>query len=113
MLSDRFRAAVEHGNVDEAADLFSEDAAFRSPVLFKPYEGRDQVVKVLRAAERVIGRPIKFSMGPRRAGDPPLLVASNDLARERLGWVAKRGTLEEMIGSAWAWTQRRAGEPSR
>jgi len=55
MLSDRFRAAIEHGNVDEAAGLFSEDAAFRSPVLFKPYEGRDQVVKVLHAAERVLG----------------------------------------------------------
>ena len=55
MLSGRFRAAVEHGNVDEAAGLFSEDAAFRSPVLFKPYEGRDQVVKVLHAAERVLG----------------------------------------------------------
>ena len=55
MLSDRFRAAVEHGNVDEAAALFSEDAAFRSPVLFKPYQGRDLVAKVLLAAERVLG----------------------------------------------------------
>lgn len=55
MLSDRFRAAVEHRNIDEAADLFRGDATFRSPVLFKPYEGRDQVAKVLRAAERVLG----------------------------------------------------------
>jgi hypothetical protein len=55
MLSDRFRAAVEGGDVDAAAELFSEDAVFRSPVLFKPYEGRDQVMKVLRAAEAVLG----------------------------------------------------------
>jgi hypothetical protein len=55
MLADRFRTAIEHGNVDEAADLFREDAVFRSPVLFKPYEGRDKVMKVLRAAERVLG----------------------------------------------------------
>lgn len=55
MLSDRFRTAVEHGNLDEATELFSEDAVFRSPVGFKPYEGRDQVAKVLRAAERVLG----------------------------------------------------------
>jgi ketosteroid isomerase-like protein len=55
MLSDRFRAAVEHGNVDDAADLFSENAVFRSPVLFKPYQGRDQLMKVLHAAERVLG----------------------------------------------------------
>jgi hypothetical protein len=55
MLSDRFRAAVEGGDLNEAADLFSEDASFRSPVLFKPYEGRDQIAKVLQAAERVLG----------------------------------------------------------
>jgi hypothetical protein len=55
LLADRFRAAVERGEVGACAELFSEDAVFRSPVLFKPYEGRDQVVKVLRAAERVLG----------------------------------------------------------
>ena len=54
MLSDRFRAAVEEGNVEHVPDLFHEDAVFRSPVLFKPYEGRDQVLKVLQAAERVL-----------------------------------------------------------
>ena len=55
MLSDGFRAAVEHGNVDQVLELFHEDATFRSPVLFKAYEGRDQVMKVLQAAERVLG----------------------------------------------------------
>ncbi len=55
MLSDRFRAAVEQGNVDHVPELFHEHAVFRSPVLFKPYEGRDQVLKVLRAAEQVLG----------------------------------------------------------
>jgi hypothetical protein len=55
MLSDRFRAAVEQGNIHDAPDLFHERATFRSPVVFKPYEGRDQVLKVLQAAERVLG----------------------------------------------------------
>lgn len=55
MLSDKFRAAVERGSVDQARELFREDATFRSPVLFKPYEGREQVLKVLQAAERVLG----------------------------------------------------------
>jgi ketosteroid isomerase-like protein len=54
MLSDRFRAAVEAGNVEEVPELFHERAVFRSPVVFKPYEGRDQVLKVLEAAERVL-----------------------------------------------------------
>jgi len=60
MLSDRFRAAVEERNIDQCAELFREDAAFRSPVLFKPYEGRDQVLKILRAAKQVLGIGGKF-----------------------------------------------------
>jgi len=60
MLSARFRAAVEEGNVDQVPELFHENAAFRSPVLFKPYGGRDQVLKVLRAAERVLGIGERF-----------------------------------------------------
>ena len=55
MLSDRFRAAVEQGDVHRARDLFHETAVFLSPVVFKPYEGRDQVLRVLQAAERVLG----------------------------------------------------------
>jgi SnoaL-like domain len=54
MLSDRFRAAVEQRNVDQAPELFHADAVFLSPVLFKPYKGRDQVLKVLRAAKQVL-----------------------------------------------------------
>ena len=54
MLSDRFRAAVEDGDVSAASELFSEDAVFRSPVVFRPYAGRDTVLKVLEAAERVL-----------------------------------------------------------
>ena len=60
---------------------------------------------VLRAAEAVVGRPIPHSVGPRREGDPPVLVASNARAREVLGWTPRRSTLEAMIGSAWAWRQ--------
>lgn len=53
MLADRFRAAVERRSVDQAPELFHENAAFRSPVLSKPYRGREQVLKVLRAADQV------------------------------------------------------------
>ena len=64
---------------------------------------------VLRAAEAVVGRPIPHTVGPRRAGDPPVLVASNARARDTLGWTPRRSTLEEMIGSAWAWRQAHPG----
>ena len=60
------------------------------------------VREVIAAAERVIGQPVPRIEGPRRAGDPPALVAAIDRAREVLGWEPKRSTLEEMIGSAWA-----------
>jgi hypothetical protein len=55
MLSDRFRAAAEQGQLSRVMELFRADAVFRSPVLFKPYVGREQVAKVLTAAERVLG----------------------------------------------------------
>jgi UDP-glucose 4-epimerase len=58
---------------------------------------------VLQAAEAVVGRPIPYTVGPRRVGDPPVLVASNARAAEVLGWKPRRSTLSEMIGSAWAW----------
>jgi UDP-glucose 4-epimerase len=58
---------------------------------------------VLREAAAVVGAPIPHSVGPRRAGDPPVLVASSARAREVLGWAPRQSTLAEMIGSAWAW----------
>jgi UDP-glucose 4-epimerase len=61
------------------------------------------VRQVVDAAATVVGRPIPQVMGPRRVGDPPVLVAAADRAREVLGWTAARPTLEEMIGSSWAW----------
>ena len=61
------------------------------------------VREVLAAAERVTGRQIPAVVGARRAGDPPVLLATIDRAREALGWTPRRGTLDEMIESAWAW----------
>jgi ketosteroid isomerase-like protein len=55
MLSDQFRTAVEAGDVAGASRLFREDAVFRSPVVYRPYAGRDTVLKILEAAERVLG----------------------------------------------------------
>ena len=60
MLSDRFRAAVESGQIGACAELFREDAVFRSPVVYRPYQGRDTVLKVLQAAERVLGTGGRF-----------------------------------------------------
>ena len=64
--------------------------------------GGFSVSEVLAAAEAAIGQPIPHVYGPRRAGDPPVLVASNERAREVLGWTPARSTLPEMIGSPGA-----------
>lgn len=65
--------------------------------------GGFSVREVLAAADAVVGMAIPFIVGPRRAGDPPVLVASSTRAAEVLGWRPARPTLEEMVGSAWAW----------
>jgi UDP-glucose 4-epimerase len=65
------------------------------------------VREVLAAAEAVVGRSIPVRVGPRRPGDPPILVAAVDRARELLGWSARHGTLQAMIESAWAWRRSR------
>jgi UDP-glucose 4-epimerase len=67
--------------------------------------GGFSVRQVLEATERVVGRPVPHSVGPRRAGDPPVLVAAIDRAAAILDWRPRRSTLELMVGSAWAWRQ--------
>jgi UDP-glucose 4-epimerase len=64
------------------------------------------VKQVLDAASAIVGEAIPYSYGPRRVGDPPALIASNDRANELLDWEPQRGTLREMIGSAWQLLQQ-------
>jgi UDP-glucose 4-epimerase len=72
--------------------------------------GGFSVREVLAAAEAVVGRPVPYIVGPRRAGDPPVLVAAIERAAEVLGWLPLRSTLEEMIGSAWDWRRARTAD---
>jgi ketosteroid isomerase-like protein len=53
MRSDAFRAAAEAKDFSSAQELFAEDVVFRSPVVFKPYEGRDALLVLLGAVVRV------------------------------------------------------------
>jgi UDP-glucose 4-epimerase len=59
--------------------------------------------EVLAVAERVTGREIRHRVGPRRPGDPAVLIASASRAREQLGWRPDHDSIEDMIGSAWEW----------
>jgi UDP-glucose 4-epimerase len=66
------------------------------------------VREVIETARRVTGRPINAVEAPRRAGDPPILVASSQKIRQELGWVPQKPDLATMIGDAWEWKQAHA-----
>jgi SnoaL-like domain len=53
VLSDRFRAAAESKDFSAIDELFTEDVVFRSPVVFKPYDGREAVAMILGAVAQV------------------------------------------------------------
>ena len=66
------------------------------------------VREVIAAAEAASGRTVAFDIAPRRAGDPAVLVAASDRAREVLGWAPRHADLAEIIDSAWRWHCRPA-----
>jgi UDP-glucose 4-epimerase len=60
------------------------------------------VLEVIRCAEAVSGRPVPYSIAPRREGDPVSVYADPARVHDVLGWKATR-SLEEIIDSAWRW----------
>jgi UDP-glucose 4-epimerase len=64
------------------------------------------VRQVIDAVEKVTGRSVPLTLGPRRAGDPVSLVASNQRARAELGWQPRYPELEDMVAHAWAFLNR-------
>ncbi len=66
------------------------------------------VFEVVRACERASGRAIPRRVLPRRPGDPPALVADPAALHQALGWEPRRGSLDDIVASAWAW---HAGHP--
>ncbi len=68
----------------------------------------NSVKEIVDAAARATGRQVPARYAPRRAGDPPELVADPGLANRTLGWKAQWTDIEAVIRSAWAWHQSRA-----
>ncbi|MGA2005861.1 MAG: UDP-glucose 4-epimerase GalE [Terriglobales bacterium] len=62
------------------------------------------VLEVIHAAEAATGKPVRRTIGPRRPGDPPILVADASKAKQVLGWTAQRD-LAQIVNSAWKWMQ--------
>lgn len=65
------------------------------------------VREVIATCERITGKTIKTVESPRRAGDPPRLVASAAKARNELGWKPQFQNLPEIVQTAWNWEKAR------
>jgi UDP-glucose 4-epimerase len=64
------------------------------------------ILELIETAEQVTRREVPYEFGPRRPGDPAILVASSKKIREELGWQPKYTTLEQILSTAWEWHMR-------
>lgn len=68
--------------------------------------GRPTSVKdVLQSVERVVGRPVSYTVGPRRPGDPGVLYASSDRIKRELGWQPRFEEIDTIVRTAWRWRE--------
>jgi UDP-glucose 4-epimerase len=71
------------------------------------------VAEVLDALDRTVGRAVPREIGPRRAGDPPMLVASNRALVETLDWTPRHASIDTIIAHALAWEETlKSGTPA-
>ncbi len=61
------------------------------------------VKEVISRAEKITGKVIRQTIGPRRPGDPPVLVGDSRKAEEKLGWKTAYSNLDTIIETAWKW----------
>jgi UDP-arabinose 4-epimerase len=70
------------------------------------------VLEVIAAVEDMAGAPLPAREAPRRAGDPPVLIAAATRAESTLGWRPRHSTLPSIVESAWRWHERHHGAAS-
>jgi UDP-glucose 4-epimerase len=61
------------------------------------------VKDVIDTARAVTGCDIATETGPRRAGDPAILIASSDTLKRELGWQPRFAALRDIVATAWEW----------
>jgi UDP-glucose-4-epimerase GalE len=71
--------------------------------------GGYSVREVLAAVEKIVGKPVPFRIGPRRAGDAPVLVANPAKIQETLGWKARYTRIEDIVSMAWEFERKHGG----
>jgi UDP-glucose 4-epimerase len=83
----------------------------RPQVLNVGYGHGYSVREVLKSVERIAGHALTIREEPRRAGDPPVLVARADRVRSELGWQPRLDHLDTIVKTSLQWEQRLAREP--
>ena len=63
------------------------------------------VLEIIERARKITGKNIAVENSDRRAGDPPVLIASNEKAIKELGWKPQYADIDDIIGTAWRWHQ--------
>lgn len=66
------------------------------------------VNEVLTAVGKVTGKKVPRTLGPRREGDPPSLVADSEKLQKTLSWRPKRAELDLIVSDAWRFAEQRA-----
>ena len=92
-----------------AAHLLALEALDRgaSSTAYNLGTGRPTSVReILQSVERVTGRAVPYTIGPRREGDPAILYATSARIRRDLGWAPQYEDIDAIVGTAWRWRQR-------
>ncbi len=105
------------------ADLCSAHVQSLKRLFSEPDAGAEQfnlgtnrgvtVLQVIEACKKVTGVDIPYNMGPRRAGDPPELVADASLAMRELDWSPEYPDIESSIEHAWNWFSKSNSRSAR
>lgn len=95
-LAEAHVAAIEKLLAGGASDVFNVGTGAGQSVL-----------EVMRAVEHVTGRKVPHEIGPRREGDPAILVANSDKLKRTLGWKPKFPEITGIVATAWQFEQKR------
>jgi UDP-glucose 4-epimerase len=88
------------------AHILALRALDRGSCVYNLGNGQGFTVKeVIETAREITGHPIPAEVGPRRPGDPAVLIASSDTIRRELGWEPQYPNLRDIVESAWKWHQ--------
>jgi UDP-glucose 4-epimerase len=90
----------------KALDYLGRDGA--SVTLNCGYGHGFSVREVIRAVERATGERLPVTESPRRAGDPPSLVAGADRIRSLLGWSPRYDDIDQIVRTALQWERKLA-----